>query len=54
MSEKNEALLLAEKMERKYSGCHEDEDGFLEMDAVAELRRLTDEAACAKVNNWVG
>jgi hypothetical protein len=34
------ALRLADALEREYSGCHTDEDDFLEMDAAAELRRL--------------
>jgi hypothetical protein len=34
------ALKLAERLEREYSGCHQDEESFLWMDAAAELRRL--------------
>ena len=44
MSDNTEALRLADALEREYSGCHEDENDFLEMDAAAELRRLVQQA----------
>lgn len=40
MSAQPKALELADSLERRYSGCHADENDFLEMDAAAELRRL--------------
>lgn len=43
MSTQPEAIRLAEILEREYSGCHQNENDFLEMDAAAELRRLHEE-----------
>jgi hypothetical protein len=48
MSYTSIALRLAERLEREYSGCHQDDDDFLEMDAAAELRRLHRECELLK------